>query len=39
MQIFIKTLTGKKSQFDVNPDDDVKRLKHQLQEKEGIQVG
>ena len=36
MQIFVKTLTGKKSEFNVDEEDTVLRLKTQLQEKEGI---
>jgi ubiquitin C len=36
IQIFVKTLTGKKSEFNVDEEDTVLRLKTQLQEKEGI---
>ena len=38
MQIWIKTLTGRKSTFNFEPDVKVKDVKHALQEKEGIQV-
>ena len=38
MQIFVKTLTGKKTEFNVEEDSTVLALKTQLQEKEGIAV-
>ena len=38
MQIFIKTLTGRKTQFDFESDNTVRHIKEALQEKEGIQV-
>ena len=38
MQIFIKTLTGRKTQFDFESDNTVRHVKEALQEKEGIQV-
>merc|ERR1711865_828363 len=38
MQIFIKTLTGRKSSFNFEPENTVRHLKEALQEKEGIQV-
>lgn len=38
MQIFIKTLTGRKQQLNFEPDDSILRVKQALQEKEGIQV-
>ncbi len=38
MQIFIKTLTGRKTQFDFELDNTVRHVKEALQEKEGIQV-
>jgi len=38
MQIWIKTLTGRKSNFDFNLDSTVLDVKHALQEKEGIQA-
>jgi Ubiquitin family len=37
-QIWIKTLTGRKQQFNFEPDDQVLQVKQALQEKEGIQV-
>jgi len=36
MQIYIKTLTGRKQNFTFKPDDKVLTVKQQLQEKEGI---
>jgi hypothetical protein len=38
MQIFIKTLTGRKQQFNFEPDTKVLAVKQALQEKEGIDV-
>jgi len=38
MQIFIKTLTGRKQTFNFEPDNQVLAVKQALQEKEGIQV-
>lgn len=38
MQIFIKTLTGRKQQFNFENDTTVLAVKQALQEKEGIQV-
>mmetsp|Transcript_2853 Transcript_2853/g.6650 ORF Transcript_2853/g.6650 Transcript_2853/m.6650 type:complete len:155 (+) Transcript_2853:188-652(+) len=38
MQIFIKTLTGRKTPFNFEKDVKVIEVKHALQEKEGIQV-
>jgi len=38
MQIWIKTLTGRKSPFNFESDVKVIDVKHALQEKEGIQV-
>ena len=38
MQIFIKTLTGKKSNFDFEPENLVKNVKEALQVKEGIKI-
>ncbi|KAG5182696.1 ubiquitin-related domain-containing protein [Tribonema minus] len=38
MQIWIKTLTGRKQQFNFEPSDQVLLVKQALQEKEGIQV-
>mmetsp|Transcript_14067 Transcript_14067/g.47505 ORF Transcript_14067/g.47505 Transcript_14067/m.47505 type:complete len:91 (-) Transcript_14067:193-465(-) len=38
MQIFIKTLTGRKQAFNFEPSDQVLVVKQSLQEKEGIQV-
>ncbi|KAF4684524.1 hypothetical protein FOZ60_007738 [Perkinsus olseni] len=38
MQIFIKTLTGRKSNFNFEPDNTVRHVKEALQEREGIQV-
>lgn len=38
MQIFIKTLTGRKQAFNVEPNDTVEAVKMMLQEKEGIQI-
>mmetsp|Transcript_22914 Transcript_22914/g.70902 ORF Transcript_22914/g.70902 Transcript_22914/m.70902 type:complete len:102 (+) Transcript_22914:55-360(+) len=38
MQIFIKTLTGRKQAMTLEPTDEVKSIKQSLQEKEGIQV-
>ena len=38
MQIFIKTLTGRKQAFNFEPEQQVLAVKQQLQEKEGIQV-
>eukprot|EP00538_Stauroneis_constricta_P014058 CAMPEP_0119560280 /NCGR_PEP_ID=MMETSP1352-20130426/14482_1 /TAXON_ID=265584 /ORGANISM="Stauroneis constricta, Strain CCMP1120" /LENGTH=128 /DNA_ID=CAMNT_0007608229 /DNA_START=22 /DNA_END=409 /DNA_ORIENTATION=+ len=38
MQIFIKTLTGRKQAFNFEPDNQVLAVKQALQEKEGIQV-
>lgn len=38
MQISIKTLTGRKSNFNFEPDNYVKHVKEALQEKEGIQI-
>ena len=38
MQIFIKTLTGRKTPFYFEPDNVVRHVKESLQEKEGIQV-
>jgi len=36
MQIFIKTLTGRKQSFNFEPEDKVISVKQSLQEKEGI---
>jgi len=38
MQVFIKTLTGRKAQFNFEPDNQVLMVKQALQEKEGITV-
>jgi ubiquitin-like protein Nedd8 len=38
MQIFIKTLTGRKQAFNFEPENQVLAVKQALQEKEGIQV-
>eukprot|EP00640_Fibrocapsa_japonica_P009578 CAMPEP_0113944696 /NCGR_PEP_ID=MMETSP1339-20121228/35811_1 /TAXON_ID=94617 /ORGANISM="Fibrocapsa japonica" /LENGTH=78 /DNA_ID=CAMNT_0000949985 /DNA_START=113 /DNA_END=349 /DNA_ORIENTATION=- /assembly_acc=CAM_ASM_000762 len=38
MQIWIKTLTGRKQSFNFEPDNRVLMVKQALQEKEGIQV-
>jgi hypothetical protein len=38
MQIFIKTLTGRKQNYTFKPEDKVSTVKQQLQEKEGITV-
>ncbi|GAX11282.1 hypothetical protein FisN_7Hh386 [Fistulifera solaris] len=38
MQIFIKTLTGRKQALNFEPDQHVLAIKQALQEKEGIQV-
>jgi len=38
MQIFIKTLTGRKQSFSFEPENQVLAVKQALQEKEGIQV-
>lgn len=38
MQIFIKTLTGRKQQYNFEPETTVLAVKQALQEKEGIQV-
>lgn len=38
MQIFIKTLTGRKQQFNFEPETKVLQVKQALQEKEGIDV-
>jgi uncharacterized ubiquitin-like protein YukD len=38
MQIFIKTLTGKKSSFDFELENLVKNVKEALQAKEGIKI-
>mmetsp|Transcript_8475 Transcript_8475/g.20924 ORF Transcript_8475/g.20924 Transcript_8475/m.20924 type:complete len:80 (-) Transcript_8475:2299-2538(-) len=38
MQIFIKTLTGRKQAMNFEPDNQVIAVKRSLQEKEGIQV-
>ena len=38
MQIFIKTLTGRKQDFSFEPTDTVLRVKECLREKEGIDV-
>lgn len=38
MQIFIKTLTGRKQQFNFEPEAKVLQVKQALQEKEGIDV-
>lgn len=38
MQIFIKTLTGRKQQLNFEPDSTVLAVKQALQEKEGITV-
>jgi len=38
MQIFIKTLTGRKQAFNFEPTDTVNAVKEALQEKEGIDV-
>ena len=37
MQIFIKTLTGRKQAFSFEPEAQILAVKQQLQEKEGIQ--
>ena len=36
MQIFIKTLTGKKITLEVEPSDTIKKVKRKIQDKEGI---
>ena len=38
MQIFIKTLTGRKQALNFEPENTVLEVKQALQEKEGIQV-
>ncbi len=38
MQIFVKTLTGRKAAFSCEQNEGVRELKQMLQEKEGIQV-
>jgi hypothetical protein len=38
LQIFIKTLTGRKQAFNFEPENQVLAVKQALQEKEGIQV-
>lgn len=38
MQIFVKTLTGRKPQFNFENDTTILAVKQALQEKEGIQV-
>jgi Ubiquitin family len=38
LQIFIKTLTGRKQALNFEPDNQVLLIKQSLQEKEGIQV-
>ena len=38
MQIFVKTLTGRKAAMSCETDEDVLSVKRMLQEKEGIQV-
>merc|ERR1712050_731201 len=38
MQIFIKTLTGRRTNFNFEPDNTVRHIKEAQQEKEGIQV-
>ena len=38
VQIFIKTLTGRKQAFNFEPENQVLAVKQALQEKEGIQV-
>jgi len=38
MQIFIKTLTGRKQAMTLEPTDEIRSIKQSLQEKEGIQV-
>lgn len=38
MQIYIKTLTGRKQAFTFEPSDTVEAVKQALQEKEGITV-
>mmetsp|Transcript_35469 Transcript_35469/g.35678 ORF Transcript_35469/g.35678 Transcript_35469/m.35678 type:complete len:80 (-) Transcript_35469:495-734(-) len=38
MQIFIKTLTGRKQAFNFEPENQVLAIKQALQEKEGIEV-
>lgn len=38
MQIFIKTLTGRKQAFNFENENTVSEVKQALQEKEGIQV-
>ena len=38
MQIFIKTLAGKKQAFNFDPQNTILQIKQQLEEKEGIQV-
>eukprot|EP00617_Octactis_speculum_P001573 CAMPEP_0185781110 /NCGR_PEP_ID=MMETSP1174-20130828/101255_1 /TAXON_ID=35687 /ORGANISM="Dictyocha speculum, Strain CCMP1381" /LENGTH=154 /DNA_ID=CAMNT_0028470963 /DNA_START=14 /DNA_END=478 /DNA_ORIENTATION=+ len=38
IQIYIKTLTGRKQQFNFDPEDKVINVKEALQEKEGIQM-
>ena len=36
MQIFIKTLTGKTIQLEVDPADSIENVKQKIQDKEGI---
>jgi ubiquitin C len=36
MQVFVKTLSGKTIQVDVEPDESIESLKAKIQEKEGI---
>lgn len=38
MQIFVKTLTGRKQQFNFENETTILQVKQALQEKEGIQV-
>ena len=38
MQLMIKTLTGKKQNFNFDPDNTIMQVKQALQEKEGIDI-
>ena len=38
MQLMIKTLTGRKQQFNFDPENTITQIKQALQEKEGIEV-
>ena len=38
MQLVVKTLTGKKQNFNFEPDNKIEDIKNALQEREGIEV-